>query len=475
MGMSLQARLASLPVERRTAWIAEQPDWMVEEMARGEWWWVARPEQVPPPGGWFVCLALAGRGFGKSRAGSEWMVERVIKHPYDARGVPTEWLVIAETLSDARMICIEGPAGILRVLERRKIKHRYKMSPRPMIIFPNGSKIITEGADDADVGRGYNAAGAWLDEIAKWVKPKDSWYQGIMPSLRADLLGDHPRAFVTTTPKPIELITEWVRRKDGTIHIIRGSTFDNASNLSAMVIQELRTRYEGTTIGRQELYGELIEAYEGALFSRLDLENNRLWDPPDNLVATVVGVDPSLTGEDDEMGVVVAGRSRDNQMYILADRSLMAVGRDAALHAWRVVAEFGADILIYESNLGKRWMHQVFHDAYFELVGQGLFPVGSRPPMKGVDAKIGKRTRGEPVAMRSEQGRLHLIGRHEMLEDQLITFTGWGKEESPDRLDAMVHACRYLMDGEKKQAKLTSPNDSLSSTLKQLWAETSNW
>lgn len=475
MGMSLQARLATLPAERREAWLAEQPEWMIEEMARGEWWWVARPEQVPPPGDWFVCLALAGRGFGKSRAGSEWIVEQVMKHPYDARGTPTEWLVIAETLSDARTICMEGPAGILRVLERKKIKHRYKMSPRPMVLFPSGAKIYTEGADDADVGRGYNASGAWLDEIAKWVKPKASWYEGIMPSLRADLLGDHPRAFVTTTPKPIELITEWVRRKDGTIHIIRGSTFDNASNLSAMVIQELKTRYEGTTIGRQELYGELIEAFEGALFSRLDLENYRLWDAPDNLVATVVGVDPSLTGEDDEMGVVVAGRSRDNQMYVLADRSLMAVGRDAALHAWRVVAEFGADILVYESNLGKRWMHQVFHDAYFELVGQGLFPPGSRPPMKGVDAKIGKRTRAEPVAMRSEQGRLHLIGRQELLEDQLVTFTGWGKEESPDRLDAMVHACRYLMDGEKKQAKLSSPNDTLSSTLKQLWAETSNW
>jgi len=464
-----------MPVVAREAWLAEQAPWMIEEMARGEWWWVSRPEQVPPPGNWFVCLALAGRGFGKSRAGSEWIVNQVLKHPYDARGTPTEWLVIAETLSDARTICMEGPAGILRVLDRRKIKHRYKMSPRPMVLFPSGTKIYTEGADDADVGRGYNAAGAWLDEIAKWIKPKASWYEGIMPSLRADLIGDHPRAFVTTTPKPIELITEWVRRKDGTLHIIRGSTFDNASNLSAMVVQELKTRYEGTLVGRQELYGEMIEAYEGALFSRLDLENYRLWDTPDDLVATVVGVDPSLTGEDDEMGVVVAGRTRDNQMYVLADRSLMAVGRDAALHAWRVVAEFGADILIYESNLGKRWMHQVFHDAYFELVGQGLFPVGSRPPMKGIDAKVGKRTRGEPVAMRSEQGRLHLIGRHELLEDQLVTFTGWGKEESPDRLDAMVHACRYLMDGEKKQARLSSPHETLSSTLKDLWAQTSNW
>ena len=475
MSLSLQDRVLQLPLGERRAWLASQPEWMLHEMARGEWWWVSRPEQVPPPGDWLVCLALAGRGFGKSRAGSEWVVNQVLKHPYDRLGVPTEWLVIAETLSDARTICMEGPAGILRVLERRKIKHRYKMSPRPMVLFPNGSKIYTEGADDADVGRGYNAAGAWLDEIAKWLKPKASWYEGIMPSLRADLVSDHPRAFVTTTPKPIDIITEWVRRADGSVHIIRGSTFDNSANLSSHVIKELKIRYEGTVIGRQELYGELIEAFEGALFSRLDLENFRVFDTPDDIVATVVGVDPSLTGEDDEMGVVVVARDNKNHMFVLGDRSVMSVGREAALHAWRSLAEFGADMLVYESNLGKRWMQQVFHDAYFELVGQGVFPVGTHPPMKGVDAKVGKRTRAEPVAMRSEQGRLHLVGRQQKLEDQLVTFVGWGQLESPDRLDAMVHAARYLIDGERKQARIASPNQVLSTTLEQIWREEAYW
>ena len=173
--MSIRARVSRLPLEDRRAWIAAQPEWAQLEMARGEWWFTARPEQIPPEGEWFICLALAGRGWGKSQAGSEWTVEQVMKHPYDARGTPTEWLVIAETLSDARTICMEGPAGILHVLERRQIKHRYKMSPRPMVLFPNGAKIYTEGADDADVGRGYNAAGAWLDEICKWKWPRRSW------------------------------------------------------------------------------------------------------------------------------------------------------------------------------------------------------------------------------------------------------------------------------------------------------------
>lgn len=474
MGLSLQQQYALLPEAERRALIQAQPDYIKNEMLRGEWWWVSRPEQVPPDHPWFICLALAGRGWGKSRSGSEWIVERVQKHPYDVHGVPTEWLVIGETLSDARAICMEGPAGILRVLDRRKIKHRYLKSPRPGIIFPSGARIHTEGADDKDVGRGYNAAGAWLDEIAKWRWPKESWDEGIMPSLRADLANDQPRAFVTTTPKPIKLLSEWIRRTDGSVHLMRGSTFDNSANLSGAVLTELRNRYEGTLIGRQELYGEILEAFEGALFNRLDLENFRVADVPDNIVNTIVGVDPSLTGEDDEMGVVVVSNTADRDMWVLADRSIMAVGRAAALHCWRVVAEFGADMLIYEENLGKRWMRTVFEDAYRESCGLGLFPKGTRPPMKGIDAKTGKRTRAEPVAMRSEQGRLHMVGKMPELEDQMVMFNSWGTNESPDRLDALVHACRFIMAGEKKASVVTTPAD-FSSTLQNLFAQTARW
>ena len=299
-----------------------------------------------------------------------------------------------------------------------------------------------------------------------------------MPSLRADLIGDHPRAFVTTTPKPIDIIQEWVQRGlqgDETVHVIRGSTFDNRNNLSAVVIEELKRRYEGTTIGLQELYGELIEGFDGALFSRLDIENNRVGDVPDDLVNIVVGVDPSLTGEDDEMGIVVVARDKNKHLFVLADRSIMSVGRAAALETWRVVAEFGADKLVCEVNLGKRWMSQVFHDAYYEMVGQGIFPENTKPPIIGIDVKIGKKTRGEPVAMRCEQGRLHMVGHMQKLEDQMATFVAWGSNESPDRLDAMVHACRYLMDQEKKETRITSPRDALSTTLQSLWNEAGSY
>lgn len=291
-----------------------------------------------------------------------------------------------------------------------------------------------------------------------------------MPSLRADLSGDHPRAFITTTPKPHKLIQEWVRRTDGTVHIIRGSTFDNRANLSGHMLKELETRYAGTTIGRQELYGELLEDIDGSLFSRGDISRHRVKDVPDGLIATVVGVDPSLTGEDDEMGIVVVGRKADTHMYVIADRTMMGAGRGAALHAWRVVAEYGADLLLYESNLGKQWMAQVFRDAYFELVGQGIFPNGTTPPMKGVDTKYGKKTRAEPVAMRLEQGKLHFVGQHPELEDQCALFDPDHAKDSPDRMDAMVHACRHLMAAERRTIRMATPQET---TLKDMWLQSS--
>jgi phage terminase large subunit-like protein len=495
MALSLAQRFALLPKAERDAWIDEQEPWVVEEIARGEWWWTARPEQVPPPGSWLLALALCGRGWGKSRSGAEWLVERTQLYPMDRHGAPTEFLVVAETLSDARAICIEGPAGILRILERRGIPYRYKQSPKPLIIFPNGCKIHCEGADDADVGRGYNLAGAWLDEIVKWPRAYQSWFEGILPALRADLETDHPRVFATTTPKPSKLLKDWMDSDNGTVHVIRGSTFDNAENLSPQMLRILKDKYEGTNIGLQELYGEVLELMDGALFKMSDLEKYRVPEiPEDEIISAIyIGVDPSLASEGeeeapttgrkggrshdshDEMGVVVVARCRSKHMYVLADESIKAAGKAAALHAWRVLLKWRADLIVCEENLGKKWMMDVFRDAWFELIELGEAPEGTSPPIVGIDAKVGKKTRAEPVAMRSEQGKLHMVeptlaklvntvqtvnaSKHlETLKDQLTTFTSWDGRESPDRLDAMVHACRQHMINERNQGKIIDPD-----------------
>jgi Uncharacterized conserved protein len=460
MGLSLAQRLARLPEDVRTTYVRSLPEEALAEMNRGEWWYVARPEQIPPQGPELIYLYMAGRGAGKSRAGSEWIVEQVIRHPFDRQGVPTEWLVVADTLADARTINAEGPSGILNVLVRRKVEHRYKQSPRPMILFPDGAKIYLEGADDEDTGRGYNSAGVLCDEMAKWIKPYETWYEGLLPSLRADLVNDHPRAFVTTTPKPIKLLIEWLAREDSTIHVITGSTFDNAANLSSHALRELKLRYHGTALGEQELYGKLLELTTGGLFKRMDIVRHRVLEPPDpaDVVATVVGVDPNLTGEEALTGIVVACRTKDNEQYILADRSIPDSGRAAALAIWRAAAEFAADLVVYEENLGKRYLQEVLQDAYAECVELGMFPRATTPPMKPVHARHGKKTRAEPVAMRCEQGRLHLVGEWPDLEDQMVLFDPTSTRESPDRMDAMVHASINLMAGERRQMRVSDPS-----------------
>lgn len=458
MGLSMAERFASLTPEVREEWLGEQPESVLEEIVRGEWWWTSRPEQVPPDGPWMVHLALAGRGWGKSRAGSEWLIQRTQDHPVDRFGVPTEWIVVAETLSDTRVICLEGPSGILRVLERRQIPYKYIKHPKPkLLIGEHETKIYFEGADNPDVGRGYNAAGGWLDEVAKWKYLRESWYEGIMPSLRADLIDDHPRVFITTTPKPVDLIKEWVSQTDGSVSVVRGSTFDNRANLSAQVLLELEKRYAGTSIGLQELYGELLDLFDGAIFKLGDIERNRVNVDPEIEVARVMALDPALTGEHDEMGIIVASRDPNDHIYILADASVQAVGREAADHAWTVFHDWGCDIMVYESNLGKAWMAQVLSDSYRQRQKEGLFPEHTNPPIVPVDSQVGKKLRAEPVAHRYEQGRIHHVGRFPLLETQMTEWDPNLTRESPDRLDALVHACRNLMTGERRRARIHTP------------------
>lgn len=457
-GISLKERVSLLPPAARRRYLESLPLHVLQEILLDEWWWTSRPDQVPQPGPWMIWLVLAGRGWGKSRSGAEWIVERTLKYPVDSSGAPTERLIIAETIADARSICIGGPSGVLRVLNRKGVKYRYLKSPKPQIIFEESECIIhVEGADDADVGRGHNASDAWLDELAKWPYPRDSWIEGIMPSLRADIPGDHPRAFVTTTPKPIELLQEWVSRKDGSVVTITGSTYDNALNLSQQVIDELQKQYEGTRIGEQELMGVLLSAATGKVFSQVDINTARIsGEELPELVRIAVGVDPGGTGEEDETGVVVVGQDRHHDLYVLADHTILGVGREAARHCWNIFVQYGADKMIVENTLGKTWVTEAFSDTHKEMVADGLLPAKARPPMEAVDSKVNKKTRAQPVGMRCEQQRVHFIGHLRKLEAQCVQFDP-ADRDSPDRLDAFVSAARWLMKQERRRSNLVTP------------------
>jgi len=460
MSLSAAQKLALLPASLRKSWLKEQSRETLDDILKGAWWWVGRPEQFKPPGDWLVWLILSGRGWGKTRTGAEDLLDRVFKHPVDSMGQRTEWLVIAETLNDCRTACIEGNSGILSVLTRMGLvkgkDYRYWKSPKLMIEFASGQVIYFEGADNADVGRGYNAAGLWADELAKWRYTWNAWYEGILPSLRAPLIGDHPRAVITTTPKPIKLLIEWKHKTDGTVVITTGSIFDNIANLSRHVVEELKKLYEGTRAGLQELYGHLIEEVEGALWQRPMIENNRVkaTDLPE-LKQVVVSMDPGATGSGDETGLIVAARGYDGDDYVLADATKKVVGHAAARLAWETFRAWGATWLIIETNMGKKWLMQVVTDAYKEMQDEGLFEPGP-PPVKEVTSLAGKKLRAEPVASRYEQNRWHHVGTFIELEDQQCTWVP-GDAESPDRIDALVQAGLFLMGRENKLVRIAAP------------------
>jgi len=463
MSLSAAQKLALLPAALRRAWLRDQSRETLEEIQKGAWWWVGRPEQFRPPGNWLVWLIRSGRGWGKTRTGAEDLLDRVFRHPVDVFGQRTEWLVIAETLNDCRTACIEGNSGVLSVLERMglvKGKHfRYWKSPKLMIEFESGQVIYFEGADNADVGRGYNLAGLWADELAKWRYTYAAWYEGILPSLRAPLIDDHPRAVVTTTPKPIKLLIEWQHKTDGTVIITTGSIFDNIMNLSRFVVEELKKTYEGTRAGLQELYGHLLEEIEGALWTRPLIENNRIKavDLPE-LKTVVISMDPGATGAGDETGLIAVGRDYAGEDYVLADWTRKIVGHAAGRLAWEMFRDYGATWMIIETNMGKKWLMQVITDAYVEMQKEGLFEPGP-PPVKEVTSLAGKKLRAEPVASRYEQNRWHHVGTFVELEDSMCTWVPEEAKQSPDRIDALVQGGLFLMGKESRLVRIAAPAD----------------
>jgi len=437
MALSLQEYLATLPEAQQEKAVLQLDEAQRLDMIKKPWWFIGRPEQQEPPGDWTVWLILAGRGWGKTRTGAEWLVEQILNNPTAPDGAPTEWAIMGETFSDTRVMCMEGPSGVLRVLLRRGLVNgvdfTYNRSAW-QINFSKGQKVHMFGADNPDAGRGYNLSGVWADEIAKWKYSYESWNEGIAPALR---IGARPRAVITTTPKPIRLLRDWIARTDGSVHVTRGSTFDNAANLSRAALIELEARYHGTRTGRQELYGELLEDIEGALWHRQMIEAARVeQDLVPNLVRVVVAIDPAVTSgeESDETGIVVAAMGTDQHFYVLSDKSMRNTP-----DAWARVAvdeyhHWKADRIVAEANNGG------------DMITQLIRTVDGKVPVKKVNASRGKRVRAEPISALYEQGRVHHVGSFPTLEDQMVTWTP-DMPKSPDRLDALVWALTELNEG----------------------------
>ncbi len=394
-------------------------------MARAQWLLKARPEQITPRGNWRIWMVLAGRGWGKTLTGAEDVAYYGLWND-DARIA-----VIAPTHADARDTCVEGPSGLLSVLPQECIE-RWNRSLSELIL-KNGSRFKLFSADEPERLRGPQFHRAWADELAAWSSP--AAFDQLMMGLR---LGKHPQLVITTTPKPIAIIKDLVKRAHKDLFLTRGRSEENAGNIAPQVLADLRERYGGTRLGRQELDAEIVEDMEGALWSHSALDVVRVADIPDNLERIVIAIDPAVTShaKSDETGVVAAARSNDGQFYVLADASGQMTPDAWARRAINLRDELGADLIIGEVNEGG------------DLIERMLRLADPYVVFKAVRATKAKAVRAFPVAALYERGIVHHVGMHKALEDQMCQFTSHGvKDGSPDRVDALVWAMTELMQG----------------------------
>lgn len=389
---------------------------LIEEIGY-RWSLQARDKQMLPDWEWIVWAIIAGRGFGKTRTGAEttriWSDQVPIIH------------LIGRTASDMRDTMIEGPAGILAIHPDRN-RPKYEPSKK-RLTWPNGCRAQLFSADEPDSLRGPQCYKMWADEVASWKYP-DSWDMAMM-GLR---LGKNPQAIVTTTPRPIEIIKEMVKDPDN--HITTGSTFENEDNLAPAFFKKVISRYEGTRLGRQELYAEILEDTQGALWTHKMIEAAHVTETP-QLIRVVVAIDPAVTSDpnSDETGICVAGIGTDERCYILEDLTGRYTPTEWARKAIGAYHQHKADRIIGEANNGG------------DLIEQVIRTLQSDISYSKVWASRGKVTRAEPVQALYEQHKIKHLGSIPTLEAQMTTWAAKEGEKSPNNIDAMVWAVTELM------------------------------
>lgn len=398
------------------------------EHAENDWSVIARPNQLPPPGMWLVWLLLAGRGFGKTRTIVEWARMQV------ESGAARRIAIVAATAADVRDVLVEGPAGFLAVSPEWN-RPVYEPTKR-RLTWHNGAIATCYSADEPDRLRGPQHDAAICDELAAWRYP-EAWDM-LQFGLR---LGKHPRCVVATTPRPVKILLGLIAREGRDVVITRGGTLENARNLAPTFITQMRARYGGTRLGRQELDGEMLDDVPGALWTRETIEASRVDSAPQHQQRVVIGIDPAGSTNEgaDVTGIVAAAIGADGEAYVLADLSGRYAPTDWARRAIACYHSLRADKIVIERNFGG------------DMAKATLASVDAGVPVKEVNSSRGKVLRAEPIASLFEQKRAHLVGTLPELEDQMAAFTAdWdrARDGSPDRVDAMVFALTELMLGQ---------------------------
>ena len=411
-----------------------------------DWQFWARPNQLPPPGDWFVWLVLAGRGWGKTRAGAEFCIAEAQQMP-GSRGA-----IVAETPAQARDVMVELGESSILACSPPWFRPEYEPSKR-RLTWPNGTTASIYSAFEYEELRGPQHHWAWVDELAKFTHAQEAW-DNLVLGLR---LPPRARCCVTTTPRPIGIIKKLL--KDSTTVVSRGSTYENLQNLSGAFRKTVLERYEGTRLGRQELNAEVLEDLEGALWSHDRFDRLRISAPKsDELGRIIVAVDPSGGAEEgtDEQGITVQALMKDGRGVLLADRSCHLSPDGWGRQAVKAVLDHQADCIVAERNFGGEMVEHVIRTA-----AQAM---GVIVRVNLVQASRGKMQRAEPVSALYEQGRVVHAGAFPQLEDQLCCFTpqGYVGEGSPDRADALIWGMTELMVGPPAPSYEGIPADKIS-------------
>ncbi|MEL6488186.1 MAG: terminase family protein [Pseudomonadota bacterium] len=402
------------------------------------WELMARPAQLAPSCEWRIWMIMAGRGFGKTRAGSEW-VRQIAEAQPEARIA-----LVSSSIAEARSVMVEGESGILACSppERRPI---FEPSLR-RVRFANGAQAQLFSAAEPENLRGPQHSHAWCDEIGKWplsgARATRCW-DNLLMGLR---ISEQPRALVTTTPRTVPLVERLLKQeKAGSVMITRGSTYENIANLPQRFFDAIEAEFSGTHLARQEICGEFLSDIEGALWTRSMLEAARETGPIPEHRRVVVAVDPPASAKGDECGVVVAALGSDGFARILADCSVaQATPGEWAAAVSTAANHWKADRVVAEANQGGVMVENVLRAADKTL------------PIKLVHASRGKVARAEPVAALYTAGRVRHCGTFAQLEDQLCgLMTGGeyaGPGRSPDRADALVWALSECLVARSGQA-----------------------
>jgi len=472
---SLAEQWASLPEAERDEILGafKGYDW---PRLLGDWRVWARPTQLAPEGDeWLIWMILAGRGWGKTHTGAQWIREEVESRRARSIGL------VAPTFSDAWDQMVygdEGAPGIVRLFDYLPQQYRPTVNRNDKkIFFHTGAQAKIFSAEEPEI-RGPNTTHWWCDELAKWKYLQVAW-DNIQMTNRA--VGKvPPRICITTTPRPLPLIKELL--DDADVAVTFGSTFANAANLHPAFLARMRKKFAGSRLGRQELFGLVLGDNPDGLFRQSWIDAARWTNPrPPRLVRTVVAVDPAISTKkgNDVVGIVVCGLGEDEEIYVLADYTGASYDRDAdGLKAWfddeprrhtpeewgelviRAREQWNADAIIVERNRGGDLCASNLRQVAREYGRRRNKPGATYAAALKIEDVLSidnKERRAEPVSTLCQQGALHFVGALTRLESEITEWNPKITRDSPNGLDAMVHACYALARLGEEPAQPPSP------------------